>query len=181
MLWNDILVPHESIYIYIYIYIPTPLSSTTSWSTSIIQYIYRYIIYIYTEWKSPGPTWPIGVKRMSFDPLSIYLSLYLSLYLSIYLSLSIDLSIYLSIDLYIYIYKHEYRINLDSTYAADCYSDTPPRLSPATVLEAMTPDELKVCVESRHFMLALHQVVPSVSVSELKHYETLEKQFSSIS
>ena len=66
----------------------------------------------------------------------------------------------------------------ETTNQADCYSARP--LNPAMVLDKMTPDELQVEVSSTHFERALTAVVPSVSASELAHYEKLRKQFSSL-
>ncbi|KDO18791.1 hypothetical protein SPRG_14927 [Saprolegnia parasitica CBS 223.65] len=68
--------------------------------------------------------------------------------------------------------------HIQTTNQADCYSARP--LNPAMVLDKMTPDELQVEVSATHFERALAAVVPSVSASELAHYEKLRKQFSSL-
>ncbi|KAF0714836.1 Aste57867_3657 [Aphanomyces stellatus] len=60
----------------------------------------------------------------------------------------------------------------------DVYSERP--LHAAMVLEKMTPEELQVQVAQDHFAAALAHVVPSVSASELAHYEKLRQQFSSL-
>ncbi|ETV96419.1 hypothetical protein H310_10565 [Aphanomyces invadans] len=60
----------------------------------------------------------------------------------------------------------------------DVYSARP--LHTAMVLEKMSPDELQVQVTHDHFAAALPHIVPSVSASELAHYEKLRQQFSSL-
>ncbi|OQR96602.1 peroxisome assembly factor [Achlya hypogyna] len=67
---------------------------------------------------------------------------------------------------------------LHATNAEDFYSERP--MTPAMVLDKMTPEELQVQVAAVHFERALAAVVPSVSASELAHYEKLRKQFSSL-
>ncbi|OQS07365.1 peroxisome assembly factor [Thraustotheca clavata] len=67
---------------------------------------------------------------------------------------------------------------IQSTNLEDCYSARP--LTPAMVLDKMTPQELQVQVTTKHFEHALASIVPSVSPSELAHYEKLRKQFSSL-
>ncbi|RHY17233.1 hypothetical protein DYB36_012606, partial [Aphanomyces astaci] len=68
--------------------------------------------------------------------------------------------------------------NLSQVFVDDVYSARP--LHVATVLDTMSPDELQVQVTHGHFASALPHVVPSVSASELAHYEKLRVQFSSL-
>ncbi|CEG42720.1 aaa-domain-containing protein [Plasmopara halstedii] len=66
---------------------------------------------------------------------------------------------------------------LEEINAEDCYS-----LSPMTIrrlLNQLTPEELQVPVSQKHFISALSQVVPSVSPTEIEHYENLKRQYSS--
>jgi SpoVK/Ycf46/Vps4 family AAA+-type ATPase len=47
------------------------------------------------------------------------------------------------------------------------------------LLNRLSPEELRVPVGQEHFLAALSQVVPSVSPTEMRHYENLKKQYSS--
>ncbi|RQM31353.1 hypothetical protein B5M09_013777 [Aphanomyces astaci] len=70
------------------------------------------------------------------------------------------------------------QLYIDTANQDDVYSARP--LHVATVLDMMSPDELQVQVTHGHFASALPHVVPSVSASELAHYDKLRVQFSSL-
>ncbi|TDH66878.1 uncharacterized protein CCR75_007143 [Bremia lactucae] len=61
--------------------------------------------------------------------------------------------------------------------AEDCYSSSP--MTIRHLLNQLTTAELSVPVCQDDFLEALSQVVPSVSPTEMQHYENLQKQYSS--
>lgn len=66
---------------------------------------------------------------------------------------------------------------LEKISAEDCYSSSP--MTIRLLLNRLSPEELRVPVSQKHFMMALSQVIPSVSPTELQHYENLKRQYSS--
>jgi peroxin-6 len=68
-------------------------------------------------------------------------------------------------------------VDIEKINAEDCYSSRP--MTPRMYLNSLKPEQLKVPVYQVHFLQAVAQIVPSVSTSELVHYEKLRDQYSS--
>ncbi|CAK5057760.1 unnamed protein product [Aphanomyces euteiches] len=67
---------------------------------------------------------------------------------------------------------------IETANREDVYSERP--LHAAMVLENMSADDLQVQVSQQHFEAALPHVIPSVSASEIAHYEKLRREFRSL-
>jgi peroxin-6 len=57
----------------------------------------------------------------------------------------------------------------------------PKPLTPQYYLSAMAkPEEIQVVVTEQDFMSALEELVPSVSLEDIQHYESVRQKFSSV-